>query len=74
MNNDQMAFDGRVISNVGVLAAVVESGSFSRAADSLGLSRSGISRAVSRLEARVGAQLLDRTTPVVALTDEGRRL
>src|SRR5262245_17977648 len=69
-----MAFDARVISNVGVLAAVVEGGSFARAADALGLSRSGVSRAVSRLEARVGVRLLDRTTRVVALTDEGRRL
>jgi DNA-binding transcriptional LysR family regulator len=68
-----MAFDGRVISNVGVLAAIVEGGSFARAADALGLSRSGVSRAVSRLEARVGVRLLDRTTRVVALTDEGRR-
>jgi DNA-binding transcriptional LysR family regulator len=69
-----MAFDGRVISNVGVLAAVIEGGSFARAADALGLSRSGVSRAVSRLEARVGVRLLDRTTRAVALTDEGRRL
>ncbi len=69
-----MAFDGRVISNVGVLAAIVEGGSFARAADALGLSRSGVSRAVSRLEARVGVRLLDRTTRVVALTDEGRKL
>ncbi|TCR61084.1 LysR family transcriptional regulator [Bosea sp. BK604] len=69
-----MAFDGRVVSNVGVLAAVVEGGSFARAADALGLSRSGVSRAVSRLEARVGVRLLDRTTRAVALTDEGRRL
>lgn len=69
-----MAFDGRVISNVGVLAAVVEGGSFARAADALGLSRSGVSRAVSRLEARVGVRLLDRTTRSVALTDEGRQL
>lgn len=69
-----MAFDGRVISNVGVLAAIVEGGSFARAADALGLSRSGVSRAVSRLEARVGVRLLDRTTRAVALTDEGRKL
>ncbi|WP_088342798.1 MULTISPECIES: LysR family transcriptional regulator [Rhodomicrobium] len=69
-----MAFDGRVISNAGVLAAVVEGGSFARAAEALGLSRSGVSRAVSRLEARVGVRLLDRTTRAVALTDEGRRL
>jgi DNA-binding transcriptional LysR family regulator len=69
-----MAFDGRVISNVGVLAAIVEGGSFARAAEALGLSRSGVSRAVSRLEARVGVRLVDRTTRAVALTDEGRRL
>ena len=68
-----MAFDGRVISNVGVLVAIVEGGSFARAAEALGLSRSGVSRAVSRLEARVGVQLIDRTTRVLALTDEGRR-
>src|SRR5258708_28971750 len=69
-----MAFDGRVISNVGVLAAIAEGGSFARAAEALGLSRSGVSRAVSRLEARIGVRLLDRTTRAVALTDEGRRL
>jgi DNA-binding transcriptional LysR family regulator len=69
-----MSFDGRVVSNVGVLAAIVEAGSFARAAEALGLTRSGVSRAVSRLEARVGVRLLDRTTRAVALTDEGRRL
>jgi DNA-binding transcriptional LysR family regulator len=69
-----MSFDGRVISNVGVLAAIVEGGSFARAAKALGLTRSGVSRAVSRLEARVGVRLIDRTTRAVALTDEGRRL
>src|SRR6266404_659466 len=69
-----MAFDGRLVANVGVLAAIVEGGSFARAADALGLSPSGISRAVSRLEARIGVRLLDRTTRSVTLTDEGRRL
>jgi DNA-binding transcriptional LysR family regulator len=68
-----MALDGRIISNVGVLAAIVESGSFTRAADALGLSRSGVSRAVARLEAQLGIRLLDRTTRAVALTDEGHR-
>jgi DNA-binding transcriptional LysR family regulator len=51
----------------------VESGSFARAADAIGITTSGVSRAVARLEARIGARLLDRTTRSIALTDEGRR-
>jgi DNA-binding transcriptional LysR family regulator len=66
-----MAFDFRLLSGVGVLAAVVSSGSFARAAEALGLSASGVSRAVARLEARVGTRLLDRTTRSLRLTDEG---
>ncbi len=68
-----MAFDARLLSGVGVLAAVVEGGSFVRAAEALGLSASGVSRSVARLEARVGVRLLDRTTRALSLTDEGRR-
>jgi DNA-binding transcriptional LysR family regulator len=69
-----MAFDGRVLANVNVLAAVVESGSFARAADALGITPSGVSRAVGRLESSVGVRLLERTTRSVKLTEEGRRL
>ncbi|RFU49602.1 LysR family transcriptional regulator [Paraburkholderia sp. DHOC27] len=69
-----MTFDGRLFSGITVLAAVAESGSFVRAADALGLSPSGVSRAVARLEKRVGVRLLDRTTRSQTLTDEGRRL
>ena len=68
-----MAFDGRLLSGVSVLAAVVETGNFVRAAETLGLTPSGISRAVARLEQRVGVRLLDRTPRAVSLTDEGRR-
>jgi DNA-binding transcriptional LysR family regulator len=68
-----MAFDGRLLGGISVLAAVVETGNFVRAAESLGLTQSGVSRAVARLEARVGVRLLDRTPRAVTLTDEGRR-
>jgi DNA-binding transcriptional LysR family regulator len=68
-----MAFDGRILSGVSVLAAVVEGGSFVKAAELIGITDSGVSRAVSRLETRVGVRLLDRTTRSVSLTDEGRR-
>ena len=47
-----MAFDGRLLAGVGVLAAVVEGGSFVRAAEALGLTASGVSRAIARLEGR----------------------
>jgi DNA-binding transcriptional LysR family regulator len=68
-----MPFDGRVLSGVSVLAAVVDGGSFVRAAELIGITDSGVSRAISRLEARLNARLLDRTTRSVTLTDEGRR-
>jgi DNA-binding transcriptional LysR family regulator len=68
-----MPFDGRLLAGISVLAAVVQTKSFARAADVLGITASGVSRAVARLEARVGVRLFDRTTRSVALTDEGRR-
>jgi DNA-binding transcriptional LysR family regulator len=68
-----MDFDGRLLAGIGVLGAVVESGSFVRAGEALGLTPSGVSRAVARLEARVGVRLFDRTPRAVTLTDEGRR-
>lgn len=68
-----MAFDARLVSGIGVLAAVIEGGSFVRAAHALGITQPGVSRAIARLEVRVGVRLLDRTTRSVTLTDEGRR-
>jgi DNA-binding transcriptional LysR family regulator len=68
-----MPFDARLVSGIGVLAAVVETGGFARAAQALGLTQPAVSRAVARLEARIGVRLLDRTTRSVTLTDEGRR-
>jgi len=68
-----MPFDGRLLSGVTILAAVVEGGSFARAAVALGMSDSGVGRAVARLEHRIGIRLLDRTPRSMTLTDEGRR-
>ncbi len=57
----------------GMLAFVraAETRSFTRAAQSLGVTSSGVGKAVSRLEAELGVRLLERTTRRVALTDEG---
>jgi len=68
-----MAFDTRLLNGVGTLAAVVDAGSFARAAEALGLSSSAVSRAVARMEQRLGLRLFDRTSRALALTDEGRR-
>jgi len=65
--------DARLLSGVEVLVAVIETGSFIRAAEALGLSDSGVSRAVARLEARLGVRLIERTTRSLRLTDEGGR-
>jgi DNA-binding transcriptional LysR family regulator len=58
---------------MGVLSAIVDSGSFAAASEALDMSQSGVSRSVARLEARLGIRLFDRTTRSVKLTDEGRR-
>src|SRR5579871_6224034 len=51
---------------------VVRSGSFTIAANQLGLSRALVSRHVGDLEARLGVRLLNRSTRSLSLTDEGR--
>ena len=69
-----MRFDEQTLSDSNVFAAVVRCGSFASAAKSLDLSQSGASRAVARLEKRLGVRVLDRTTRSVSLTDDGRGL
>ncbi|WP_343554465.1 DNA-binding transcriptional regulator YafC [Pantoea sp.] len=54
-----------------VFIAVVESGSFSRAAEQLQMANSAVSRTVKKLENKLGVALLTRTTRQLALTQEG---
>jgi DNA-binding transcriptional LysR family regulator len=56
-----------------IFVAVVESGSFSRAAEQLGQANSAISRSVKKLELKLGVSLLNRTTRQLSLTEEGER-
>ena len=69
-----MKFDEQTLSDSNVFVAVVRCGSFANAARSLNLSQSVASRAVTRLEKRLGVRVLDRTTRSVSLTDDGRGL
>lgn len=53
-------------------AAVVDAGSFVKAADALDMSKAAVSRYVGDLEARLGVRLLQRTTRRLSLTVEGQ--
>lgn len=57
-----------------IFARVVEAGSFSRAAERLGLPKSTVSRRVALLEERVGERVLLRTTRRLSLTEFGAHL
>jgi DNA-binding transcriptional LysR family regulator len=55
-----------------LFAAVVQHGSFSGAGRALDMSPSAVSRAVDRIEARLGVRLLLRSTRALSLTAEGQ--
>lgn len=55
-----------------VFVSVIESGSISAAAEHVGQTPSAISRTLSRLEAKLGTTLINRTTRRMDLTEEGK--
>lgn len=60
--------------NLFLFARVMEAGSFSRAAERLGLPKSTVSRRLAALENRLGERLIVRTTRRLAITDFGQQL
>ncbi|MRW92917.1 LysR family transcriptional regulator [Duganella sp. FT80W] len=62
------------LSNFGEIAtfiAAVNAGSFSEAAQQLGVTRSGVGKSIARLEERLNVRLINRTPRSLSLTDDG---
>ena len=62
-----------VLDGMKTFVAAVETGSFTAAADRVGISKKLVSKYVAQLEARLGTRLLHRTTRKLSLTDAGRQ-
>jgi len=60
------------LDGVAVFVETVKSGSFARTAERLGVTRSAIGKAISRVEERLGVRLFHRSTRTLTLTEDGR--
>jgi DNA-binding transcriptional LysR family regulator len=63
--------DLKILYRIGILREVIEAGSFTKAAENLGLSKSVISQHVTDLESQLKVRLVSRSTRAVSLTEEG---
>lgn len=59
------------LSQLSVFVRIIETGSFTKAAHELGLSRSAVSKSLSKLEEQMGKVLIKRTTRNIFLTEQG---
>jgi LysR family transcriptional regulator, regulator for bpeEF and oprC len=62
------------LGSLSAFVRIVQSGSFTKAADALGSHKAHISRSLSHLEQELGIRLLERTTRRVRLTDVGQQI
>lgn len=64
-------FDAFQLGSIELFCKAAELGSFTAAAEALGLTPASVSRSIARLEARLGVRLFTRTTRSVRLTSDG---
>jgi DNA-binding transcriptional LysR family regulator len=70
-NSPILRLMGNRLVGIDVFVEVVDSGSFSRAAQRLGLTRSAVAKSIARLEQRLDTRLFQRTTRSQTLTEDG---
>lgn len=66
-----MVFNRELLDGMVIFVELIQAGSFTKAADSMGHSTSYISKKMTKLESRLGVRLLNRTTRSISLTHEG---